>query len=257
MKAGLVLAVLAAGALAIWMFVASAPDNRHILISDAVAKPMDDGRAVVALAIENSGAPDVLLSVASAGTEAELYQPLGTDGLPIQSGTSSLALDGAHIIVAGPASGFADGSLIPLTLQFARAGEVSARARLSDPVTTGRATRAGLFGLGDVCQVGEGEPAPKISLEVDQDGDGWAVRVLSEEFEFSEEFMDLYHVPGMGHGHLYVSGMKLGRMLTPEARIGALPKGTHEVRVTLNTNDHRAYVIGDEPVTATVQIVVD
>ena len=69
--------------------------------------------------------------------------------------------------------------------------------------------------------------------------------------------MGLNHSPGMGHGHLYLSGMKLGRMLKPEAHIGALPRGTHKVTVTLNTNDHRAYVIGDDPVSATVEIVVD
>ena len=51
--------------------------------------------------------------------------------------------------------------------------------------------------------------------------------------------------------------MKLGRMLEPEAHIGALPKGQHEVRVTLNTNDHRAYVVDDVPVSAAAQIVVD
>ena len=61
----------------------------------------------------------------------------------------------------------------------------------------------------------------------------------------------------MGHGHIYVSGMKIGRLYQPEARIGTLPKGEHQVRLTLNTNDHRAYVVGDQPVTATATIVVD
>ena len=57
-----------------------------------------------------------------------------------------------------------------------------------------------------------------------------------EDFTFSEEFIDLFHVPGIGHGHLYVGGMKLGRLYTPEAYIGALPKGQHEIGVTLDTN---------------------
>jgi hypothetical protein len=61
----------------------------------------------------------------------------------------------------------------------------------------------------------------------------------------------------MGHGHIYVGGMKIGRLYQPEARIGTLPKGEHQVRLTLNTNDHRAYVVGDQPVTATATIVVD
>ena len=257
MKAGVVLAMLAASAVAILAFVASGPDNRHILITEAVARPLEDGRAVVVMAIENRGAPDMLLSVDAAVAEAELYQPRTENGLPIQSGKSSLALDGAHIVIARPATQLADGSLIPLTLRFADAGAVRVRARLSDPAKAGGASEVGLFGLGDVCRVGEGEPAPKISLEVRPDADGWVVQVVSEEFEFSEELMGLYHVPGLGHGHLYVGGLKLGRMLKSEARIGALPKGQHEVRVTLNTNDHRAYVVDGDPVSAVAEIVVD
>ena len=92
---------------------------------------------------------------------------------------------------------------------------------------------------------GDGEPAPRLALSVAPDGDGWRVSIEAEDFTFSEEFVDLYHVPGMGHGHLYVGGMKMGRLYAPEAYIGALPKGQHEIRVTLNTNDHRAYVVSD------------
>ena len=39
--------------------------------------------------------------------------------------------------------------------------------------------------------------------------------------------------------------------------IGALPKGSHDIRVTLNTNDHRPYMGPDGPVMATTVIVVD
>jgi hypothetical protein len=51
--------------------------------------------------------------------------------------------------------------------------------------------------------------------------------------------------------------MKLGRLFAPEYHIGPLPPGSHEIRVTLNTNDHRAYVVGDTPVTASTIITVD
>lgn len=257
MKAGVVLAILAACTFAGVLFLTSGTGNRHLLITEAVAKPLESGGAVAVLKIENRGAPDWLLSVSSAAAEIELYQPMTTDGIPIQSGKSALALDGAHIRIATQDEEFPDGSLIPLTLRFARAGEVSLRARLSDPAKTGGASEVGLFGLGDICRVGEGEPAPKITLEVYPDGSGWMINVISEEFEFSKELMGLYHVPGLGHGHLYVGGVKLGRMMKPQARIGALPKGRHEVRVTLNTNDHRAYVVDDEPVSARAEIIVD
>jgi hypothetical protein len=69
--------------------------------------------------------------------------------------------------------------------------------------------------------------------------------------------VSLYHVPGMGHGHIYVGGMKLDRLFKSEYLIGQLPPGRHEVRVTLNTNDHRAYVVDDVPVSASTFIMVD
>ncbi len=169
----------------------------------------------------------------------------------------ALAADGAHIRLSNLTGAADDGRLIPLTLTFEYAGEVTTKARISDPKATGAAEEVGLFGLGDICVVGDGEPAPKVSLSVAPDGDGWAITVNTDQFEFSDALTGLYHVPGMGHGHIYVGGMKIGRLYQPEARIGALPKGEHKVRLTLNTNDHRAYVVGDQPVTATETIVVD
>lgn len=174
--------------------------------------------------------------------------------MPGPTGRVSLALDAAHVRLAGE---FAAGTLVPLTLVFARAGEVTLKARLSDPRTMGGAGEAGLFGSGGILRVGEGEPAPEISLSVAPEGDGWSVTVEARNFTFSQEMAGLHHVPGTGHGHLYVGGMKLGRLYGPNAHVGALPPGRHELRVTLNTNDHRAYVVGDEPVTVRAAIVVD
>lgn len=105
--------------------------------------------------------------------------------------------------------------------------------------------------------MGEDEPAPKVELSIICAGDGWQVQIDAEDFTFSKKLLGLYHVPGMGHGHIYVGGMNLGRLFAPEFQIGALPKGRHEVRVTLSTNDHRVYVVKDEPVTASAVIVVD
>ena len=137
------------------------------------------------------------------------------------------------------------------------AGEVTTKLTLSDPAQAGAAGQHGLFGIGDICVVGEGEPAPAISLTLSETPNGYEVTVLTEDFTFSEDLAGLYHVPGMGHGHLYVGGMKLGGLYQATAQIGALPPGAHEVRVTLNTNDHRAYVVDDVPVTASATITVD
>lgn len=257
MKAALILIGIAISAALVWLGVRPHQDSAHILISEAVAAPLEDGGAAAFMAIDNQGAPDRLIAVESHHAEVSLYSPEDDAGPPVPVGKSTLAADSAHIRLAASDATFDDGALIPLILTFAEAGPINAKVRLSDPKTKGAAEKAGLFGLGDICVVGEGEPAPRLSLAAIPEGDGWRVEIEAEDFTFSKEFVDLYHVPGMGHGHLYVGGMKLGRLYTPEAYIGALPKGQHEIRVTLNTNDHRAYVVDDVPVTASVMIEVD
>ena len=78
-----------------------------------------------------------------------------------------------------------------------------------------------------------------------------------EEYSnFVDVPMGTPHVPGTGHAHLYLNGLKLGRLYVPSARIGALPPGDHMVRVTLNANDHRAYVVDGDPVTAIAPLSV-
>lgn len=255
MKAPIAIAALAVAGAVGW--AATLPlQSAGLVVTDAVAKPLDTGGTAAFLAIENSGAPDRLISVHSDQVAATLYSPADNAGAPVPTGAAQLALDGAHIRLDANSEDLGDGALIPLVLNFEKAGAVRVKARLSDPAQTGGAARAGLFGLGDICVVGEGEPAPHIELSVQETVQGWQVAVLAQEFTFSDAYLGLYHVPGMGHGHLYVGGMKLGRMLTPTAQIGALPSGRHEVRVTLNTNDHRAYVVDNQPVTATAIIVV-
>ncbi|MEM9431530.1 MAG: hypothetical protein AAGA32_18830 [Pseudomonadota bacterium] len=255
MKVAVLLAAIGSIGVAMWAGFGNG-GARHLLISDAVAQPMEDGTATATLTIENTGAPDRLIGARAAGHTVTLYSPEDPAGPPVPVGLSALALDAAHLRLS-PEAPLRDGSLVPVTLTFAEAGDVSLRVRLSDPAAAGRAAEVGLFGLGDICVVGDGEPAPAISLSVSEDAEGWMVRVEAQDFTFSRDLVGLYHVPGLGHGHVYVGGMKLSRLYQPEARIGPLPPGTHEVRVTLNTNDHRAYVVDDEPVTASATIVVD
>lgn len=254
-KIAMLLAVIVAGAAS---FMQRGGDADHILLTEVSAAPLPEGDLGVFMKVENRGAPDRLIAVASPDADAALYSPEADAGPPMPSGQGpSLAADGAHIILANLSGTASDGRLIPLTLTFEKAGEITTKARISAPKQTGAAEEVGLFGLGDICVVGEGEPAPAVSLSVAPDGDGWKISVNTDQFEFSDALTGLYHVPGMGHGHIYVGGMKIGRLYQPEARIGALPKGEHLVRLTLNTNDHRAYVVGDQPVTATATIVVD
>jgi copper(I)-binding protein len=254
--AGLILLLVAATG-AFWLLD---PGGRahDLLLTGVTAAPIENraGTVGVFLTIENAGPADRLVAATSPMADyVTLASSVSPRGLPIPARSSpSLAPDGAFLRLGGVTAALDDGLAIPLTLTFEHAGEVNTRARLVAPRKEGAAPGFGLFGIGDICVVGEGEPAPAISLDVTQDADGWRVRVVSQEFTFDKALVDGPHIPGTGHGHLYLNGLKLQRLYEPEARINALPPGRHEVRVTLNTNDHRAYVVDDVPVTASAFI---
>ena len=238
------------------------PRSSDILISHGVAAPID-GKADavrVYVKIQNSGGPDMLLSADSPIAEsATLYSPEAENGIPIPAESQpSLAVDGAHVVLSGLETPVGEGQLIPVSFTFQNAGSVSGKARLVREAASGQRSIAGLFGFGGICLIGDGEPAPSVALNVSAGADKtWKIELLSEEFEFRQDLLDGPHVPGTGHGHLYVGGLKLQRLFRSEVETGELPPGNHVFRVTLNTNDHRAYVVDDEPVTATANVRVN
>lgn len=253
-RAILMLALLAAAAAAVlWL----RPQGHDLLVTDATAAALEGrpGEAAVFFTVANAGGPDRLLAVESPAAGSARLASAEGGGAPIPGGgTVSFAADGAHVRLAGVEGGLDEGRILPLVLHFERAGEVSARARVGAAVAVGEAEALGLGGIGGICRVGEGEPAPRISLSAEPEGAGWRIRVQAEDFAFRRDLVDGLHVPGTGHGHLYVGGAKVGRLYAPEASIGPLPPGRHVVRVTLNTNDHRAYVVDGAPASAELSL---
>ncbi|PTX59976.1 zinc transporter ZupT [Melghirimyces profundicolus] len=98
----------------------------------------------------------------------------------------------------------------------------------------------------------EGEPAPKVKLEVQPDAEsGWNVHVDTSHFRFTPEQVNKEDQWGEGHAHLYVNGKKEARLYGPWYHLEKLPPGTQTVRVELNSNQHAPYVsngkrIGDQ-----------
>lgn len=129
------------------------------------------------------------------------------------------------------------------------------------------ATTAGAFGInfhvfGDdplhsdpVSVASETPVSVAITAEPDADG-GVNVQIVTQGFRFAPDLVDQPHTPGAGHAHIYVDGVKLGRVFSASYRIDPLAPGQHEIRVTLNTNDHSDLVFDGKNVEATATVVV-
>lgn len=83
-----------------------------------------------------------------------------------------------------------------------------------------------------------------VSLEVFSDNvSGHNLRIATQGFRFAPENAGGAHAPGEGHAHLYVNGVKT-RVYSEWFHLDGLGPGTHELRVTLNANDHSPYAAG-------------
>lgn len=256
-KPVLALAALALAAGAV-LLVASRFGGPEIELTGAVAAPIAGSGDTIAvfLSIENRGGPDRVVAARSITARRAILDGAVADaGLPVPADTTAaLAPESAFIRLEGVGGALTEGRLIPITLRFEHGGEINTRAELVAPVVAGDAATFGLPGLGDVHRVAPGEPFPQLALQVRPDGDDWTVELQTADFTFGPDDGDGAHVPGTGHAVLTLGGLLLERLFEPSGRIGALPPGTHELRVTLTTNDGRPYVVGAAPVTATARI---
>lgn len=90
----------------------------------------------------------------------------------------------------------------------------------------------------------EASESMSVSLQVIADSvSGYNLRIAVQGFRFAPENAGAAHVPGEGHAHLYVNGVKT-RVYSDWFHLDGLAPGTHELLVTLNANDHSSYVIG-------------
>ncbi len=100
--------------------------------------------------------------------------------------------------------------------------------------------------------------APTLSLVLHPDGrQSRNLEMVVENFTFDPQAVNGAHVEGHGHAHVYVNGIKLARAYGPWLHLQALPIGTHDIRVTLNANDHSALAVNGTPVEATATLVIE
>ena len=248
-----------------------AQNNGKVTISEAVANglPNNTQTVLVSLKIKNEGPPQKIVSVSSVDAHHGMMhgvEPKVEAVLPANS-NASLGNDGVHFMLMNVKGDLEEGRLLTLKVTLDPAGEVVTKARYSSKPVSGHGSHQ-MAGVADAGQddkmsgmykVPIDEPQPSLAMRVAEDRDtgGWTVNVDTTNFQFAKELADGDHVAGTGHGHIYINGVKLGRLYENVATIGALPKGRHVVRVTLNTNDHQTYMVVGKRVTATATITVD
>ena len=97
--------------------------------------------------------------------------------------------------------------------------------------------------------------APTVNLTlIPLPGGGYNVRTQTEDFAFTPQNIDQVAIPGEGHAHLYVDGVKVARVYGEWHFLKSLPQEAETLRVTLYANDHRAFALDGVPVSDWVKL---
>jgi copper(I)-binding protein len=246
-----------------------------ILVSNVKAVKMSDSMYSVYLNMQNNGEPDFITEIkATDQNNAFVMGAHPTFGVAIPQGSSpSFSSDGAHIMLNVGASSYKAGEFIPLTIVFKNSNPQQIKAVVEDPnassenMTIGDSSEAmdhskmdhSMHQMGAAIEMGSDQNPPSIEMTVAQNANNsWSINLTTQNFEFFEpETEPLEHKEGQGHGHLYLNGLKLQRMYSNTATIGALPAGQHIISVTLNSNDHRAFSVEGAPITASAEVIAN
>ena len=94
------------------------------------------------------------------------------------------------------------------------------------------------------------QPKMALTLLPDMNRD-FVLKIDAEGFTFTPEAINTPIVPGSGHAHVYVNGVKIGRSYGPYLHLTDVPQGAI-VRVTLNTNEHTNWGLDGQPIAAEV-----
>lgn len=246
-----------------------------ILVSNVKAVKMSDSMYSVYLNMQNDGEPDFITEIkATDQNNAFVMGAHPTFGVAIPRGSSpSFSSDGAHIMLNVGANSYKFGEFIPLTIMFKNSNPQQIKAIIQDPnassdnMAMGDGSEAmdhskmdhSMHQMGAAIELNSDQNPPSIDMSVSLNADEtWSIQLTTQNFEFFEpETEPLEHKEGQGHGHLYLNGLKLQRMYSNMATIGALPAGQHIISVTLNSNDHRAFSVEGAPVTASAEVTAD
>lgn len=134
----------------------------------------------------------------------------------------------------------------------------TANATGSFPITIHHAAVAVGVDDHDAGQASTVEATEGMSVRVEASPDsvsGLNIRLTTPNFTFTAGDAGGEHVPGQGHAHIYVDGVKLGRVYGEHYHIGHIEPGEHTLRVSLNANDHTEYTIDGSLVEDVITVV--
>jgi copper(I)-binding protein len=246
-----VLVVIVAGA-----FFLNSSRKTDVALIGARATPVhgQDNLFVVTLEIQNHGAAKTLTAVhSSSATAVNVMNPSYADAKIVipANGSGFFAMDGTHLMLMGAQSDFIEGSFLPLTLEFADYGDVKTRVlHAGDDMGMASMDHSMAEGVHTI-------PSPSIQLTPQNElgSEDAEIVVSAENFTFVRTADDAAHVPFEGHGHIYLNGLKLGRLYENHFTLGALPHGTYDLTVSLNSNDHQPYMENDKAIGQTLTFV--
>lgn len=231
--------------------------NTDVTVINARGIPLDalNTRFVITFEIQNDGPAKILTGLHSASAQMVHIMNVGYVDAPIVIPADSVgffAMDGAHVMAMGVEDSFALGTFLPLTLEFAQAPQVTTRVlNVGNEMDMNGMNHDKSDGI-------QSNLSPDITLFVENGVSpaGADITVNVENFTFVRVADDAPHVSNEGHGHIYLNGLKLGRLYEAEFSLGAVPKGTYELVVALNTNTHQPYMNGGVAVQDTLSFTV-
>ncbi|MEP3394134.1 MAG: copper chaperone PCu(A)C [Litoreibacter sp.] len=243
------LAIIVSGA-----FILGTDRNTDVTVLNARGIPLNDDntRFMVTFELQNDGPAKTVTGLHSASANMVHFMNPGYGDTPLVIPANSngiFAMDGAHVMVMGTNSAIAEGASLPLTLEFADAPEVTARV-----LNVGRET-----GMNhDMSNGVQSEQNPTITLTALSgfSADGGEISIAVENFTFVRAENDAPHVPNHGHAHIYLNGLKLGRLYDTAFSLGPILPGAYELVVSLNSNTHQPYMNGDVPVQSALSFTI-
>ena len=236
-------------AIGVFAYFQYAPVESNVSVTDAKAVPIgsDGATFIVSLRLDNAG-PPVALTVARSQSDADVHMMNPSNpgnSLVIPGGTHGLlAMDGAHIMMSNPSADFSEGAFQSIALTFDDGSEVTARV-----IHAGAHEDVGAMNHGAGHGM-EASPTPTIQIvpPTTPNVDGFKVQLTFDNIELVAAPDGAAHIDGQGHAHIYLNGLKLGRLYEDNFELGSLQPGNYALRIALNTNDHRPYVAFGQPI---------